>query len=51
MTCHEMAAADPAALLALSRRLVDFDLTSEVKVEPTWTTPCCGGPADLAPPR
>ena len=34
VTCHEMAAADPAALLALSRRLVDFDLTSEVKVEP-----------------
>ena len=33
VTCHEMAAADPAALLALSRRLVDFDLTSEVKVE------------------
>ena len=33
VTCHEMAAADPAALLALGRRLVSFDLTSEVKVE------------------
>jgi predicted acetyltransferase len=33
VTCHEMAAADPAALLALSRRLVDFDLTSAVKIE------------------
>ena len=33
VTCHEMAAADPAALLALSRRLVDFDLTSDVKIE------------------
>jgi len=33
VTCHEIAAADPAALLALSRRLVDFDLTSDVKIE------------------
>ena len=33
VTCHEMAAADQAALLALSRRLVDFDLTSAVKIE------------------
>ena len=33
VTCHEMAAADPAALLALARRLVDFDLTSDVKIE------------------
>lgn len=33
VTCHEMAAAEPAVLLALSRRLLDFDLTSAVKVE------------------
>ena len=47
VTCHEMAAADPAALLALSRRLVDFDLTSEVKVEPSLDDPLlwwAGGP-------
>jgi predicted acetyltransferase len=32
LTCHEVAAEDPAALLALARRLVDFDLTASVEL-------------------
>jgi predicted acetyltransferase len=33
LTCHEMVADDSAALLALARRLVDFDLTTAVTLE------------------
>jgi predicted acetyltransferase len=32
LTCHDLAAEDAAALLALARRLVDFDLTASVEV-------------------
>ena len=32
VTVREMAAADPAVLLALARRLVDFDLTSSIRI-------------------
>jgi predicted acetyltransferase len=32
VTVEEMAAADPATLLALARRLVDFDLTSSITI-------------------
>jgi predicted acetyltransferase len=32
LTCHEVAAEDAAALLALARRLVDFDLTASVEM-------------------
>jgi predicted acetyltransferase len=32
LTCHEVAAEDAAALLALVRRLVDFDLTGSVRM-------------------
>lgn len=33
VVCQELAAADPPALLALARRLVDFDLTTQVTLE------------------
>jgi predicted acetyltransferase len=32
VTVRELAAADPATLLALARRLVDFDLTASIKI-------------------
>lgn len=32
LTCHEVVAEDAAALLALARRLVDFDLTASVRM-------------------
>jgi predicted acetyltransferase len=32
LTCHEVVAEDSTALLALARRLVDFDLTSSVRM-------------------
>lgn len=33
LTCHEVAAEDAPALLALARRLVDFDLTGSVQMQ------------------